>query len=177
MSKNTNGAAPLEWVLGASGSWTLEDAGGIQARLSPGERAWIASGAGRSWSVQRVGFHRPRIVVRPMGQLAEVAHLEHDWHGHRTLCIASGPCYDFERTPAGLIVRATDGTRVARLDWSARHDTSAASVHLESSEATGRFGLLILIVAGSVLVDDLIDPSLPRSIGVLSGSTVRSRFA
>jgi hypothetical protein len=177
MSTHTNGTTSLEWVLDASGGWELQDGVSVWAQISPGERGWVATAGNDAFILQRVGFHRPRIVVRPMGELAEIAHLQHDWHGHRTLCVASGPCYDFERSTTGLIVRATDGTRVARLDWSGRPDSAAARVHLDSPEATGRFGLLILMVAGSVLIDDLFNPSMPRSIGALAGPTVRGRFA
>lgn len=176
MSTVPNGPAPLEWVLTTTGSWELLKGVAVQATLEPGERAWIATAGALSWTLQRVGLKRPRIVVRPVGELAEVAHVQHDWHGHRTLCIGSGPCYDLERSPSGLVVRTTEGARVARLDWTGRHDSAAAVVHVDSPEATGPSGRLLLLVAGSVLVDDLFDPSLPRTIGTVSAPTVRSRF-
>ncbi len=176
MSTNLNGAASLEWVLESSGAWDLQDGVSVWARLAPAERGWDAAAGNESWTLQRVGFHRPRIVVRPTGELAEVAHVLHDWHGHRTLCIESGPCYDFERSPMGLVVRGSDGTRVARLEWTGRHDAAAARVYLDSPEATGTSGLLILVVAGSVFIDDLFDPSLPRTVGEVPGPSVRARF-
>ncbi|MDP2311661.1 MAG: hypothetical protein Q8P41_02055 [Pseudomonadota bacterium] len=175
MSTNLNGAVSLEWVLDSSGTWDLQDGETVWARLSPMEGAWAASAGDHAWTLQRVGFRHPRIVVRPMGEMAEVAHVLHDWQG-RTLCIESGPVYDLERSSTGLVVRASDGTSVVRLEWIAGYDAAAARVHLDSPEATGPLGLLILVVAGSMFIDDLFDPSLPRTVGETSGPTVRERF-
>ncbi|MDP2309383.1 MAG: hypothetical protein Q8P18_25405 [Pseudomonadota bacterium] len=177
MSTYLNGAASLEWVRTSPESWELRDAASVMATFSRGHRAWTASTGAESWTVQRVGFHRPRIVVRPAGALAEIAHLQHDWRGHGTLCTSSGPCFEFEPNAAGLAVRADDGVWVARLEWSGRHDAASARAHLHPREPLGRFGLLILLVAGYVLIHDLGDPSRPRSIGAPPGPTVRSRFA
>ncbi|MDP2313989.1 MAG: hypothetical protein Q8P41_13865 [Pseudomonadota bacterium] len=172
------GAAPLEWIQGHDHEWELRDGGRAYARLAPGARAWAATAAEGAWTVQQVGFHRPRIVVRPMGALAEVAHFQHDWHGHGTLCIASGPCYELDRTgPGGLVVRTSDGTSIARIAWSPRQDARAARVHLDALDATGRFGLLLLLVGAYLLISDLHDPSRPLTVGARPGPTVRSWFA
>ena len=177
MSTHVNSGASLDWSLTADAGWLLRDGTTPVATLTPGDRAWLATTADHAFTIQRVGFHRPRIVVRPLGALAEVAHVQHDWRGVGTLCLASGPCFEIDRgAAAGLTVRDGAGLAVVRLAWNVRGDAPSARVQLASAEATGRFGVLILLVAGYLLVDELGDPSRPRTFGA-SGPTVRSRFA
>jgi len=177
MSTYVNCGGILDWSPTPEGGWALRDGPTVVATLAPGERAWLATAPEHAFTLQRVGFHRPRVVVRPLGALAEIAHVQHDWRGVGTLCLASGPCFEIDRGAAGgLTVRDSAGQAVVRLSWSARGDAPSARVHLASPEATGRFGTIILVVAAFLLVDDLGDPSRPRTFGAF-GPPVRSRFA
>lgn len=177
MSTNHNGAVSLEWVQATGGAWELLDDTLVRARLAPRDRAWIGTAGNEAWTVLRVGFHRPRLVVRPMGALAEIAHLQHDWHGHGVLCTASGACYEVDRSPAaGLVIRTPDRRPVVRAAWNGR-DCAAARVHVDGMEMSGPHGTVLLLIAGSLLIDERRDASRPLSIGAPLGPTVRARFA
>ncbi len=178
MRSEQHRVASFEWLPAWGVGWELFGEGRVHGRLTPGERAWVAELREQAWTIQRVGFHRPRVVVRPVGVLAEVAHLEADWRGLHGLHFASGPSWEIDPTHSGgTVVRDEAGREIVRLAWNGRFEASGARVHADGALVDGRFGAVTLAVAGYLFLSSLGDPRRRLAVGVPIGSTARTKFS
>ena len=177
MRSQDDGMVHLEWASPAAGEWELRGEEGLVARLSHGERGCVAEAQPNAWTLQRVGFHHPRVVVRPVGALAEIAHVQSDWRGIHGLHFASGPSWEIDPShSAGTVVRDETGAVVMRLAWNGRFDAPGARVTAAVETISGRFGPISLVVAGFLFLETLGDPARRISLGVPLGATARTRF-
>lgn len=166
--------ALLEWAPSAVGGWVLRGERGPVARLVPGERSWLVEAGAEAWTVQRVGFHRPRVVVRPLGGLAEVAHVQADWRGLHALRFVSGPTWEIDPThTGGTVLRDATGRARARVSWH-RLDAVAPGVQTDTGMLADRFGPLGLALAGWVTITGFGDRTGKVAIGVRIGETARA---
>ena len=171
------GTVSFEWSPDAAGGWTLHGASGVEGRLSRADRAWVAEAGGEAWTLQRVGFNRPRIVVRPAGQLAEIAHAQADWRGLQALHFVSGPTWEIDPTHSGgTVVRDEARAVVLRVTWNGRFDQPGARVQADAARWPGRFGVLAGVVAGFGVLEGIEDPNRRLAFGVPIGATVRTRI-
>ncbi|MFN7144831.1 MAG: hypothetical protein ACK4YP_13730 [Myxococcota bacterium] len=166
-------SALLEWAPSAIGGWDLHGDHGPLARLVPGERSWLAEAGTGAWTVQRVGFHRPRVVVRPLGGLAEVAHLQADWRGLHALRFVAGPTWEIDPTHSGgTVLRDGAGRPRACLSWH-RLDAAAPRVQTDTGLVADRFGPLALALVGWLTITGFGDRTGKVAIGVQIGETAR----
>jgi hypothetical protein len=164
----------LEWCRGQG--WELWGETGLRMTLTPRERGWFAQAGDAAWTLQRVGFHRPRVVIRPVGQLAEVAHLQSDWRGLYALHIASGPTWELDPTHSGGIsVRDDRGANLLSVSW-AGLDSTRAKVSGTTNVIDGRFGDLCLAASGHLLLEHAQDPTRRLAVGVPFGTSARRRL-
>ena len=144
--------------------------------LRPGAPGWVAHAGDEVWTLQKVGFHRPRVVIRPLDQLAEVAHLEPDWRGLHHLRFVSGPTWELDPTHSGgVAARDAQGAFAMSVSW-AGLDDSRARVVASKAALDGRFGALCLAAAGLLLLDRSGPRARRIAVGVPLGATVRTRF-
>lgn len=175
MRSEQHDTAHLEWTADDAGGWTLRSAFAVEAQLCPGPKSWIAVVGPRAWTLARVGFHRPRVVVRPVGSLAEVAHAQADWRGLYAVRFVSGPTWEIDPSHSGgTVVRAERGAEIARLAWNGRFDAPGARVTLDAAADT-RFAPLANLLAGYLFLDGLQDPTRRVSFGVPLGLNARTR--
>lgn len=178
MRSEHHGTLSLEWMADGDTGWALQQDGHAVARLACGPRGWVAETAKEAWSLHRVGFHRPRLVVRPVGSLAEVAYAQADWRGLFALHFVSGPTWEIDPTHSGgTVVRDAAGAIVYRLAWNGRFDAPGLRVAYEPDVGDPRFAPLAGLVAGHLVLDGLGDPRQRLAYGVPLGATVRTRWS
>lgn len=174
-SEQHPGLVSFEWAPVAAGGWALFGEANIAARLLPGPRAWTAEAGAEAWTLQRVGFHRPRVVARAVGAPTDVAHALSDWRGIHALHFASGPTWEIDPSHSGgTVVRDEGGRTVMRLVWNGRR---GVRVQADAALWPGRFGALAGVVAGFLVLDGLAAPGGRLAYGVPIGHTARSRFS
>jgi hypothetical protein len=179
MTTEMNAPVSLEWTPTGPGAWELVGVGARHARLERSERTWTAEGPRGVWALQKVGFYRPRVVVRPKGQLAEVAHVQPDWRGIGTIRFADGVPFEAERTPSGSGLTIRDGARhtVAKLTWVDGLDAPAAHATVAGSLVADGKALLLLLLGWHTHLEELGDPGWPVTLGERRNTpSVRARF-
>ena len=167
----------MDWTVIPTG-WELHGPDGRTARLSQAERGWRAEAGGVRWTLHRVGFHRPRMVLRPEGALAEEASLVEGWGGVHAVHFVSGPSWELDMTHrAGAVLRDAEGRELARLTWDGRFDAPGARVQTEAALFRDRRGQAGLLLTGFAYLDALTDPARHIALGVPFGHTARARFS
>jgi hypothetical protein len=177
MRDEHHGTLALEWAADGDTGWALLQDGRAVARLAQGARGWVAETASGAWSLHRVGFHRPRLVVRPVESLAEVAYAQADWRGLVGLHFVSGPTWEIDPTHSGgTVVRDGTGAVVHRLAWNGRFDAPGLRVTSEPHAGDPRFAPLAGLVAGHLALERIGDPRQRLAYGVPLGATARTRW-
>ncbi len=177
MTQPLNAPVSLRWTPSGPSEWELVGAELKHARLERGVQGWRAVGPRQIWELQTVGFHRPRVVVRPEGELAEVAHIQADWRGLDTIRFADQTPFEVEETPGGCGLTIRDAARrpVVRVLLDGSSEQPAARVTVEGETAEGPHVLALVVMGWHRLLQARTAPGRPVTLGDRTGS-VRGRF-
>lgn len=166
----------LRWEEQSPGSFTLRSGDAALARLERVDSwtSWLDA-ADRRWTIGKVGFLRPCVVVRPEGTFEEAARLETTGPGvNRALRFGETQC-TFERVDdAEIRVRDAGGQTLLRGRRELVDGRWGAAIEVEPTLRWER-ALLLAALAWHVLLVDLEDPRRPVSVtnGVVSRRSPR----
>jgi hypothetical protein len=169
----------MQWVPEAPRVHALHAGGQILARVAgePGARRATRTSGGATLALRRVGFVRPRTVLRPEGGLADVASLESDWDGEGRILFPDGRTYRLARESASggdYCVRDEAGRVVLRLHREGAVDAAGATVAVEPAMLAVRDApdaarevercVALAVLGWNEALSDLEDPSRPVTV-------------
>lgn len=169
----------LDWTCPSGTRWGTWKMNGRSLELqADGANGWLAASPAGLWSIRRVGFNRPRTVVRPTGMLAELARVESGWDGHDRLEIVSGPTWDLDSThPGRVILRDQEGNALVTVSAPACWDATGARVEVRADFVDDRFVTLAILLASFTFLSRHEEPGQTVVRGLIKGRAVRSWFS
>lgn len=159
--------------------WLLYALGEELARFGPiGPRGAAVTCAAGHVTLSRVGFVRPRVLLRKDG--VQLASFTQDFSGHGRVDLADGTCLDFDRISlAGGEAVLLDAARrwVVHVARDPEGDARGATLTVDRAVEVHR-AVLLAVIAWHALLADLEDPGRPLSVwnGPAERVHPRSRF-
>jgi hypothetical protein len=146
---------------------TLRAGGEIVARFVQQGGTTRVEAGDAVYELARVGFVRPRVVVRPVGSLADVASLVEDpSSGSADITLAGGERFAFDRlSSAGGDCAVSDarGLRVLTMERELRDDGPTAAIRVLAG-LNRHTATMLAMLSWHVLMTDLDDPRRPLTM-------------
>ncbi|MFZ5478416.1 MAG: hypothetical protein ACOZNI_16730 [Myxococcota bacterium] len=162
--------APMVCVHDGGQAHVLRAGDEVVARLvRTGATTTRAEARDAEYDIVRVGFVRPRVVVRPKGSLSDVAALVDPATGHGAIEFADGARYGFDWvSPAGgeCAVRDPTGRPVLTMRREVGPERAGAAIRVDRS-LDRRTATVLAMLSWHVLLLDLED--LRRPVTVYNG--------
>lgn len=174
VDKRSNRRRALQWVEEGTCRRThvLRAGDEVLARLErTGAATSTAEAGGRRFTVARVGFVRPRIVVRPEGSMEEVASLEGDGVEGQRVRLADGRTGTLERVSwhsGECVVHDDAGARLLHVQREFVGGLCNAAIVVEAG-VSPETALALALVCWHALLLELDD--LARPVSVSNGTT------